>query len=116
LGPDTLYTCAAQVIAGRVSTADAKPLTITAPANLRRPMDPQKCSAKDAGLVVSHSCDGFVLSAERSDELDVDAPFGAGVTVVDWTITGPFDALATTHQSIEVFDDQAPTISAPADL
>jgi hypothetical protein len=97
------------------------PPSITAPANISVATDPGACAATGVALGVATATDDdqatvTVGTPVRSDGAAPDAAYPLGATTVTWTATDAGELTASANQTVTVFDDQAPAITAPADI
>src|SRR5439155_134702 len=89
-----------------------------APADIAAATDPGMCGATVAigNATASDNCGVPVVTAVRSDELGLNAPYPKGVTTITWTATDSGGQKATATQRITVADHEAPRVNAPADV
>ena len=97
----------------KVTVEDNEVPTITAPADLVIDSDTGSCDATNVSLGSSTTNDNCGV-----DSVENDAPvsFPLGETTVTWTVTDDAGNIATDTQKVTVEDNEAPTITAPADL
>jgi HYR domain-containing protein len=62
------------------------------------------------------NCREVSVDGLRSDGAALDAPFNVGVTTINWTARDAAGNKATATQAITVRDNEAPTITVPADM
>src|SRR5688572_684262 len=90
---------------------------LSVPADISLDLEIGSCSAVvDAGSAeATDDTEGFSISSERSDLLQLDEPYPAGVTTIVWTVTDAGGLKASANQTITLSDKEAPSIVAPAD-
>ena len=96
-----------------VTVTDDEAPSITAPADATASADAGSCEAATVDLgtpETADNCDG-----ELTVENDAPDAFPVGETTVTWTVTDINGNTATATQLVTVTDDEAPSITAPAD-
>ncbi|TVP53199.1 MAG: HYR domain-containing protein, partial [Mongoliibacter sp.] len=96
-----------------VTVVDNEAPSITAPANISTNTVPSGCDSGEIDLgepVTSDNC--------GVDKISNDAPlvFPLGTTVVTWTVIDVNGNEATSEQTVTVVDNEAPLITAPANI
>jgi len=96
-----------------VTVYDNQAPTITAPADVTANADSGKCYATGVELGTAATGDNCSVAS-----VDNDAPgqFPVGTTTVTWTVRDVNGNTAQATQTVTVYDNQAPTITAPADV
>ncbi len=92
---------------------DNTPPTITCPATVNVNTDPGACSASavNLGTPTANDNSGMVSVSNNAP-----TTFPLGVTVVIWTATDGVGNTASCEQRVTVTDNQAPSITCPADV
>ena len=91
---------------------------LSVPADISLDLEIGSCSANvDVGsATATDDEEGFEISSERSDLLQLDEPYPAGVTTIVWTVRDAGGLAASANQLITLKDKEAPSVVAPADL
>ena len=92
---------------------------LSIPADISLDLAIGSCSplAVDVGsATATDDTDGFTIGAVRSDLLELDAPYPAGVTEIEWSVTDMGGLKASAIQKVSINDRENPSIVAPADL
>jgi HYR domain-containing protein/PKD domain-containing protein len=96
-----------------ITVSDTEHPTI-ATTNLSVFTDPSLCSAVVAhGTTADDNCPGVVLTGTRSDGLLLTDPYPDGITTISWLATDTSGNTATAAQTIEVKDNENPTLTPP---
>jgi gliding motility-associated-like protein len=85
--------------------------TITCPTNVSVPADLGTCTATGVSLGTPVTTDNCLVSNVSNN---APATFPLGNTIVTWTVTDGLGNTATCTQTVNVFDNQNPTITCPA--
>src|SRR5439155_24055343 len=102
-------TCTQQVI-----VVDNQAPTISCPADVTVNTDAGLCTASGVNLGVPASADDNCSVASVVN--DAAASYAVGTNAVIWTVTDIHGNSATCTQQVIVVDNQAPTVSCPADV
>jgi hypothetical protein len=97
-----------------VTVVDNQTPSITAPSAITTTVDEGSCEATGLSLgepVTADNCEGELVIENNAPET-----FTVGTTTVIWTVTDVNGNTATAAQIVTISDNQAPTISAPADI
>ena len=89
------------------------------PANIVVGTDARACVATIASLgtpVYKDDLDGVKLVGERSDRLDLGAPYPKGTTTVKWTATDADGASVSADQLVSVNDLEPPSLQAVSNI
>lgn len=96
-----------------VTEEDNQPPTIIAPPDIVLAADIGLCYASNVNLDEPETDDNCGIASIANDAPEV---FPVGETIVTWTVTDLAGNFAQDVQLVTVLDEEAPTISAPADL
>ena len=91
---------------------------LSVPADISLDLEIGSCSAVvDAGSAsATDDTENFVISAERSDLLQLDEAYPVGVTTVKWTVTDEGGLKVSADQTVTLKETVNPSITAPADV
>jgi len=96
-----------------ITVDDTVPPTIICPANVTVNADPGNCFAAGVNLGSPIVGDNCGVAAVMSN---APAAFHIGNTIVVWTVTDTSGLMATCNQTVTVLDNQAPSITCPANV
>lgn len=99
-----------------VTVVDTTAPTVSAPANQSVANDPGQCSAvvSAGSATAADNCPGVTVAGVRSDSQPLSAPYPVGTTTITWTATDAAGNSSTATQTITVSDNEAPTVTPPA--
>jgi hypothetical protein len=97
----------------RVIVVDNQPPTISCPANVSVNADTNQCFASGVSLGAPVTGDNCGVASVTNNAT---ATFGVGTNAVTWTVTDVHGNSAACTQRVVVVDNQAPTISCPANV
>ena len=97
-----------------VTVNDTQPPTITCPANIIKPTDPNQCSAvvNYPAPTVVDNCPGLVANCSPASG----SAFPKGTTTVNCTVTDASNNSASCSFTVTVQDTQPPTITCPGSI
>ena len=100
-----------------VCVTDNENPVITCGADITHTSDAGACTYSfiPSAPAATDNCPGVTVTGVRSDGLDLNAPYPAGVTTITWTATDAHGHSANCDQMVTVTDNQPPTIICPAD-
>ncbi|HEY9283364.1 MAG TPA: HYR domain-containing protein, partial [Pyrinomonadaceae bacterium] len=95
-----------------VTVVDNTAPTVTAPADVTAPNDPNSCSANvNPGTATANdNCSVQSVTGTRSDNQPLDAAYPVGTTTITWTATDAAGNTATDTQTVTVQDTQKPSL------
>jgi hypothetical protein len=101
-----------------IAVLDSEAPQITPPATIKTRTD---AGASTATVVVGEAvaadnCPNVAISTSRSDNQPLSAPFNIGVTAIQWIATDASGNTNSANQKIIVVANNAPVISAPANI
>ncbi|WP_194977158.1 HYR domain-containing protein, partial [Aquiflexum lacus] len=102
-----------------VTVNDNEKPGISAVSQITQTTDPGACDAEIeiTAPTVSDNCDNPTATGTRSDGLGLDAPYPVGTTQITWTATDASGNEADeVVQTVTVEDNEAPIITAPANI
>jgi uncharacterized repeat protein (TIGR01451 family) len=116
----TLSASAGESCTFNVTVTDEPPPTISCPANVTKDAG-DECRVEVTGAELgtpTTTGTGVTVAGQRSDGLDLDAPYPLGTTTVTWTATDALNRTASCNQTVTVTgtDNTPPTITAPPDI
>jgi uncharacterized repeat protein (TIGR01451 family) len=102
-----------------VTVHDKTAPVITCPANVTTGTDPGSCSAtvNPGTATATDNCDSSpTVSAVRSDNQPLSAPYPKGTTTITWTAIDSSGNLSSCTQTVTVNDTEKPVITCPANV
>ena len=103
--------CATSTTVTITTVLDITDPTITCPTSVSVPADLGTCTATGVSLGTPVTADNCLVSNVSNN---APATFPLGNTIVTWTVTDGLGNTATCTQTVNVFDNQNPTITCPA--
>src|SRR6185295_19284967 len=101
-----------------IIVTDIEAPVVTAPTDITHATDAGVCSyTVDPGTATAaDNCGVGTPTGVRSDALLLSAPYPVGTTTINWSVTDIHGNAASAIQTIIVTDNEAPVVTAPADI